>query len=112
MKRSIRIEGCILAALLLGGCATAQRDQEMMIREEVSKALASHYTAPSGIGKIYPEPHKYVWDEQILEEIVVPGAIRGGVFYPAHRETIVVRPYEPLLLPARERRGEPPGERE
>ncbi|MBZ0158343.1 MAG: hypothetical protein K8I29_19270 [Alphaproteobacteria bacterium] len=103
---------CALIAVLMSGCATAQKDQETMIQEAVSRALRSYYNAPSGIGKIYPEPHKYVWDNQILEEIVVPGAIRGGVFYPAHRETIVVKPYEPLLIPERESRRAPPGGKE
>jgi|GEM_PF-2435957 len=45
----------------------------------------------------YTEPYKYIWEPQILQEIIVPGAIRGGVFYPAHKETIIVRPAEPVL---------------
>jgi hypothetical protein len=45
----------------------------------------------------YAEPYKYIWGRQILQEVVVPGAIRGGVFYPAHKEIIIVKPSEPLL---------------
>ncbi|MGD0282555.1 MAG: hypothetical protein ABSB95_09355, partial [Dissulfurispiraceae bacterium] len=45
----------------------------------------------------YAEPYKYIWEPQILQEIVVPAAIRGGVFYPAHKETVIVRPTEPVL---------------
>lgn len=108
----MRIIVCVLIAVLLGGCATAQKSQETMIQEAISRALSSHYNAPSGVGRLYPEPHRYVWDNQIIEEIVVPGAIRGGVFYPAHRETIVVKPSEPLLIPEREGRGESPGREE
>ena len=87
---------CLVILLATYGCSTTDnysrglQDGEKMAIIEIEKE-GNMKTSP------YAEPYKYIWEPQMLQEIIVPAAIRGGVFYPAHKETVIVRPSEPVL---------------
>ncbi|MBF0560098.1 MAG: hypothetical protein HQL08_15110 [Nitrospirae bacterium] len=87
---------CLIVLLVASGCASTDgysrglQDGKTMAVKELEKAEYKRISP-------YAEPYKYIWEPQMLEEIIVPGAIRGGVFYPAHKETVIVKPAEPVL---------------
>ena len=89
---------CLIILLAAYGCATTDdysrgvQDGEKMTIKDIEKE-GNMKNSP------YAEPYKYIWEPQILQEIIVPAAIRGGVFYPAHKETVIVKPSEPILRP-------------
>ncbi len=95
MNKNI-VVSCMIILLAACGCATTDnhsrgmKDSEKLTNKDIEKE-GNMNKSP------YAEPYKYIWEPQILQEIIVPGAIRGGVFYPAHKETIIVKPAEPLL---------------
>ncbi len=86
---------CLFILLAVYGCATADNHSKGL----QDGGMANVKEVEKGAIKVSPfaEPYKYIWEPQILQEIVVPGAIRGGVFYPAHKETIIVKPSESVL---------------
>ena len=90
------VVSCLIILLAAYGCATTDNHSRDL---QDAKKVTDKDTEKQGNMKNspYAEPYKYIWEAQILQEIVVPGAIRGGVFYPAHKETIIVKPSEPVL---------------
>jgi hypothetical protein len=90
------VVSCLIILLAACGCATMDNHSEGL---QDAKKVTDKDTEKEGNMKNSPyvEPYKYIWEPQILQEIIVPGAIRGGVFYPAHKETIIVKPSEPVL---------------
>ena len=92
------VVSCLIILLAAHGCATTDdysrgvQDGEKMTIKDIAKE-GNMKKSP------YAEPYKYIWESQILQEIIVPAAIRGGVFYPAHKETVIVKPSEPILRP-------------
>src|SRR5208283_1189935 len=87
---------CLLILLAPSGCASTDgyskglQDGKVMAVKEMEKTEYKRISP-------YAEPYKYIWEPQMLEEIIIPGAIRGGIFYPAHKETVIVKPAEPIL---------------
>lgn len=91
------VVSCLLVLVAVYGCATTdnylrglQDGKNIVVKDMAAKGLSGDLTP-------YAEPYKYIWGQPILQEVIVPGAIRGGIFYPAHKETIIVKPSEPIL---------------
>ncbi len=95
MNKNI-VVSCLIILLAAYGCSTTD-DHSKGLQD--AEKVTNRNTEKEGNKKKspYAEPYKYIWEPQILQEIIVPGAIRGGVFYPAHKETIIVKPAEPVL---------------
>jgi hypothetical protein len=90
----------ILAVLLLSGCASLTGNGNDYAKgiEEGKREMRVLAESTKGASP-YSEPYKYVWDKAITQKIVVPGAIRGGIFYPAHEETVIIVPPQSRLVP-------------
>jgi hypothetical protein len=91
------VVSCLLILVAAYGCASTdtylrglEDGKKSVIKDMAEKGLTGNLTP-------YAEPYKYIWGRPILQEVIVPGAIRGGIFYPAHEETIIVKPSEPFL---------------
>ena len=89
---------CLIVLLNAFGCATTD-DYSRGLQDGKNAAVKDIEKGANKKLVPYAEPYKYIWEKQVLQEIVVPGAIRGGVFYPAHKETVIVKPSEPVLRP-------------
>ncbi len=87
---------CLIILFAAYGCATTD-DYSRGFQEGKKTAVTDIAKGANKTLTPYSEPYKYIWEEQILQEIIVPGAIRGGVFYPAHKETVIVKPSGPFL---------------
>lgn len=98
--RSVFMYGLIFAALFLSGCAFAK--EQTTPGKEMQKTYAEMVKKSGKAHSPFAEPHKYIWDQNIVQEVIIPGAIRGGVFYPSHKETIIIKPSEPVLVPSDE----------
>jgi hypothetical protein len=90
------VVSCLLVFLAVYGCSTTA-DYSRGLQDGKMMAVKEKEKGENRNNSFYAEPYKYIWEPQILQEIVVPGAIRGGVFYPAHKETVIVKPSEPVL---------------
>lgn len=86
----------VIAAIAMTGCAGGSYSRTSSDAVPVFRVPTETAKSP------YSEPYKYVWTAPVVQEVVVPGAIRGGVFYPAHKETVIVRPSDTTLIPAGE----------
>jgi len=90
------VVSCLI--ILFAACGRATTDNHLRDLQYAEKATNKETEKEGNMkNSPYAEPYKYIWEPQILQEIIVPGAIRGGVFYPAHKETIIVKPSEPVL---------------
>lgn len=87
---------CLVFSIAVFGCASTH-GHPGGLQDGKDTAVKEMEPAESKMIPYYLEPYKYIWEPQILEEVVVPGAIRGGVYYPAHKETVIVKPAEPVL---------------
>ncbi len=92
------VVSCLIILLAAYGCATTD-DYSRGLQDGKKMSIKDIEKEENMKNSPYAEPYKYIWEPQILEEIIVPGAIRGGVFYPAHKETVIVKPAEPVLRP-------------
>lgn len=99
IRRLLAITACAMVVVFLfSGCSTVSsltgsktNDYEKG-QQDARRAMQDLInSAPKGRSP-YSEPYKYIWDKPITQKVIVPGAIRGGVFYPAHEETIIVVP--------------------
>ncbi len=80
----------IFVVMLLAGCATDTSKERMYeqgyregVREQV-KTIAAQFK-----GGQFPY---YQWQQPLVQEVEVPAHIQGGVFIPAQKQMVIIKP--------------------
>jgi hypothetical protein len=100
-----RILLLVATAILIGGCSTKQDKLEILPeKDKASQSLPADTRIPAQP----PRAADALWAPGEIEQVDVPGRVAGKVFYPAHREPLVVTPSGFRKLEAPDKSNEQP----
>ena len=86
-----------LLAVLISGCATMGWRPSMVNRDSVAMGYRLgvqeniNKFAENFIGNDFPY---YYWQAPLVQRVLMPARVRGGVFIPAHYEYVILDPGE------------------
>lgn len=72
--------------VMSAGCASTPPGKVKIIPETPPETAQPMPYSP------FRMPARLSWGDALVEDVEVPGRVAGGVFYPAHKETVIVSP--------------------
>ncbi len=89
----------VLLLLFISGCSTLSPDEKQAYEQGYRSAAKEEMRtiAAEFQGGRFPYYH---WESPIVQSVQVPGHISNGVFIPAHKELVIIKPGEWAQAPA------------
>lgn len=87
----------VFIIVLLTGCAASDIQKKKIYSAEYRKEVSQRMAA---VVSEFKNTQTYHWKKPITQEVMVPAHIANGVFIPAHKEIVIIKPGEWTLSPA------------